>query len=257
MATILDYARAANYTYNYSGVAGDDADPEAAPKRGPDGFQVGRWDIDRQSGFAGVYLISNTEVIVAYRGTNNWMSGDALNNANIARRRVPTAQVTRARAFFDAVKSVAQGKPISVTGHSLGGGLSQVVGAFEGVDAVTFNAPGMMTAIEHYSENKPEAIKGARAVNFREALDTVSAGTGRHYGVTHRVRYVNRLSAAAGVARSAATGGRVGGVWGAIGGALFGAAKVTFGESHSMDNFVSYFERAGTGGNGSPFSYRG
>jgi hypothetical protein len=50
--------------------------------------------------------------------------------------------------FYDAVMAhKGERTHVTVTGHSLGGGLSQSVGFWKSCNFVTFNAPGMMQSI--------------------------------------------------------------------------------------------------------------
>ncbi len=94
------------------------------------------------SGFSGVaYKNANGEIVIAYTGTNNlpdWVPNDI----GIALDLVPE-EYQEALAFYNMIQHDYQGAKITVTGHSLGGALAQLVGAATGADAVTFNSPGV------------------------------------------------------------------------------------------------------------------
>lgn len=107
-----------------------------------------------------------TDAVVAFRGTQNytddyvdyeaWQS-DVLNNG--ANDQLP-AYYPKARAFFRAARDYARqqfGLKVSLTGHSLGGALAQLVVAHAAKPhiAVTFNAPGIGNIpgvnVEHFA----------------------------------------------------------------------------------------------------------
>jgi hypothetical protein len=253
MVSILDYAILSAYAYNKSSEDGPlsqkDIDKNDPP---PGGYSTFHWRVDTNSGFAATYSTSDItkETVIAFRGTQpagGHQAGffdkirdtlaDLGADVKIFLRRLPMNQVSRALALYDVVKSQIGGK-ITLTGHSLGGGLAQVVAAFNGVEAVTFNAPGMGSAVERFAEKSGKEIKGNSVVNFRESLDPVSAGTGKHIGVTHGLPIVNKMIAVAKVALGAKAG--------FVGGAV-AAGKVAL-DSHSMPNFVTYLRKVSWSG---------
>jgi hypothetical protein len=79
-----------------------------------------------------------------------------------------------------AAKQIAKGRRVSVTGHSLGGGLAQVMGVWEQVPFVTFNAPAMkhVIAAAHINIFKPMMM--VRTIKSQSAKDTP--------GVNFRIR---------------------------------------------------------------------
>jgi hypothetical protein len=241
MVSLLEHAQMAQYAYNKSGEAGDDAKDASIPV--PGAFQVFKWNVDAGSGFAAVYGVNHErkEVVIAYRGTNNFLKGDGKEDALIALRLPPTT-TGRAREFCKTVKSTFGSYAISLTGHSLGGGLAQMVAAFEQVPAVTFDAPGMMQAILVYALATWTRPRGSSNVaNFRERFDAVSAGTGAHFGRTFSFPILSGGKAAATVGAGAAAGG-IFGAKGAIVGGLIGAGKVAL-EAHSMSLMVEYIRK--------------
>ena len=151
--------------------------------KGVGGWKVQHWSANEGSGFYGaIYQDPNRGVVVAFRGSDDWLDWtDA--DYNIALRKLPMQQVIDAMKLYGAVSKFTTGKP-AVTGHSLGGGLAQVVAVVFNCQGVTFNAPGMKSHIKAYVGKKvslPDDLD-SRVVNFRDAWDPVSAGTGDHIG---------------------------------------------------------------------------
>ena len=141
-------AELANLSYNiYLGNAGIDA----YAYRGDNTLFIPQ-DTFSAVGFrAAVYATpDNSQVVIAFRGTDiNWDIFTDLKNvaADVGfggKTPTPTL-VSYAGAAADMVVAVAKQYPnakITVTGHSLGGSLAQLVGAASGVPAFAFNAPG-------------------------------------------------------------------------------------------------------------------
>ena len=101
--------------------------------------------------------IDTGEIIIAYRGTEPQTMEDILADIVIVSGQIPSGQRADAQNFYDAV--VAQyGRNISVTGHSLGGALAQIIGADNGIPTYTFNAPGVSY---HYGPFGPNIINFA------------------------------------------------------------------------------------------------
>jgi len=97
-------------------------------------------------GFQGAILDNGREIIVAFKGTAAaTRSGvmDLQNDLVLFLNGLPS-QAAAADALVRQAAEIAQGKPISLTGHSLGGALCQVVGYWSGKPFVTFNAPPML-----------------------------------------------------------------------------------------------------------------
>lgn len=114
-----------------------------AENQGINGFQAVAYgkDINKD----GIY----EEVVIAYRGTDSFLDlfGDDL---LIALNITPTQSIG-AKNFYDQIIANTNMTPdakVSVTGHSLGGALAQIVGAEKDVAAITFNAPGMLNHVD-------------------------------------------------------------------------------------------------------------
>ncbi len=106
----------------------------------PAGYKVIDSVDNKNNGFHAEVLSNGKDIIIAYRGTDE--VNDIKNDAAMARNRLPS-QATDAIAVYDKVVMENPGMDISVTGHSLGGSLSEIVSGIRGVFAATFNAYGI------------------------------------------------------------------------------------------------------------------
>ena len=99
------------------------------------------------SGFEAIAFQRGSEIVVSYAGTyDKDLGGDQLANAGLATG-VGSAQLLQAVEYYLQVKAANPGATITLTGHSLGGGLAALVGVFFGVPAQTFDqAPFAKTA---------------------------------------------------------------------------------------------------------------
>ncbi|MGF1463791.1 MAG: hypothetical protein ACFB2Z_11645 [Maricaulaceae bacterium] len=129
MATIREYLTLSEAVY------------DASPR-------VGGWACARMvaagNGFQDCVFSRANEIVVAYAGTDPTSAGDLFADAQLALGMVPS-QSRNALELFEWANARARGRRISLTGHSLGGGLCQVVGYANDVNFVTFNAPPMAT----------------------------------------------------------------------------------------------------------------
>ena len=140
MAAVLTLAMLSNDVYAPIGI-------------GAGGFRrvvdrtLDKWNNTGSSFFGAAYTGGATGII-AFRGSadlQDWTDADV----DIAMARTPISQTGDAFAFFNSAKQilVAKGaRRIIVTGHSLGGGLTQLIAAHITtfpVVGVTFNAPCM------------------------------------------------------------------------------------------------------------------
>lgn len=198
-ATLLDYAYMASASYG---------DPigdvlikfQTSPNHGNwmiAGYQAGT----PANGFQGAIFESADEVICAYKGSKGGMRDKtttgyddwSVNDVQIALNRIPS-QVPAATNFLNQAKHIAGNKPVSVVGHSLGGGLAQFVGYTESTQFVTFNAPGMRNNLPGNGPLRP--VKG-----FNMILVTDPVGNfGKHIGKTERFFSVGTLNPFGGAA---------------------------------------------------------
>lgn len=96
-------------------------------------------------GFYAIAYKDNTtnKVTIAYRGTDQFttgkgIGGDIPNGYSPGGGRADAAQARMAFEFFDAVAAQVGAANMTVTGHSMGGGLAGLVGAVRGVNGEVF-----------------------------------------------------------------------------------------------------------------------
>lgn len=190
MANCLDYAKIAFAAY-FTGAGQYYEEPA--------GHMVDDWVCQHwktggffSTGFQGGIWQSSDSVVVGCCGTNPQQKGKFLADLSADLRiglKILPNQCDPARKMVRMAKQIANGRPVSVTGHSLGGGLAQVVGLWEQVPFVTFNAPAMRQAMHLARVNifKPQmakrtagamAVRDAAGMNFRITGDAVSTSLG-------------------------------------------------------------------------------
>lgn len=180
MASCLEYAKISTAAY-YLSPNQFDAKPAGHMV---DGWTVQMWmpGHSNDDGFQGGIWTNDREVVVGFCGTNSKQADkkwkDIKNDLQITARMLPN-QWLRAQMLARAAIAVAGNRVVSITGHSLGGGLAQVVGNEERVRFVTFNAPAMRRVIGKSN------LSDTQAVNFRIGGDPVSVHgiAGGHVGM--------------------------------------------------------------------------
>jgi len=137
----------------------------------------------RGDGFFGAVYVQGEAGVIAYRGSKEWSDwSDA--DVSIACSSLPIDQLGDAFGFFAAARQLLTRmgcKKIMVTGHSLGGGLAQLVAARVStfpVVGVSFNAPGVAALSGAVRVPTGNASK---VFNYRAMLDPVSM-KGAHIG---------------------------------------------------------------------------
>lgn len=178
MATCLDYAKIAYAAYFTS---------VNQYYEEPSGHMVDDWTVQTWEtgtlfgdGFQGGIWSNDTDVVIGCCGTNPKQRGKFLNDLTADLRiglRIMPNQANSARKMVRVAKQIAAGRRVTITGHSLGGGLSQAVGVWESIGFVTFNAPAMAHVIKAAKVNifKPmvmartlgKSVSNAEGVNFR------------------------------------------------------------------------------------------
>lgn len=181
MATCLDYAKIAYAAY-FTGKGQYYEDPSGHMV---DSWVVQKWETGTLwgDGFQGGIWQSKTDVVVGCCGTNPGQKGKFLSDISADLRiglRILPNQASSARSMVRAAKQIAGGRKVSVTGHSLGGGLAQVVGVWEEVPFVTFNAPAMKHVVKAANINIFKPMMMVRTLKSKSPDDTV--------GVNFRIR---------------------------------------------------------------------
>ena len=151
-------------------------------------------------GFFGCLYRVNNKLVVSFRGTD--AIGDVRPDAQMLFGNIPN-QYYHAKSWVAEIMS-SGGKPKGInylTGHSLGGGIAQMIGAELGIPFVTFNAPGTKRSYKDLGKGVPRIQSDismshfkkrisrgstlpmyAKWLNVRANGDPVSRATGAHIG---------------------------------------------------------------------------
>jgi hypothetical protein len=203
MATLRDYAHLAVASYKVDEEEqrqGPQAMLEYLAENGLSRFSLRFWQAGTSSnGFQGMILEDNNEVICAFKGSKtkrtakrDWL----VNDVQIALNMIPSQANSAAEMVEVAERCICGGrdsrvKPLSIVGHSLGGGLAQLVGYLRGVPFVSFNGPGMVGNVELLPFLGVKKRKNCGGFNMIIWTDPVG-NYGRHIGKTER--FLNRGS---------------------------------------------------------------
>ena len=108
----------------------------------------GLQSLDVSNGFLARGYVDGNQIVVAFRGTDTSNPVTLLKNlaADVSfGGSVPTPllvnEVTDAANFLKTVERSNPNDSITLTGHSLGGGITQLLGEASGLDTYAFNAP--------------------------------------------------------------------------------------------------------------------
>lgn len=111
----------------------------------PYGYTLVKVSKPSETGFFACALKKGNEVIIVYRGSDD--ARDFLeSDSQIIMKKMP-AQAKEAKDFCREVMEENKGCDFYVTGHSLGGALAQIVGAFFNLCTTTFNPAGVGSVI--------------------------------------------------------------------------------------------------------------
>lgn len=148
MATILTYARMCNAVYE---------DNPTISGWTQFGFRPSGTGL--ADAFQGVAFKKGAEVIVAFKGTSQKRDVIADLKLGIG---INTSQYADAVAFLDKMV-IQDGAKVTLTGHSLGGAIAQVVGNRRRLPFVTFNAPGVAVISKNLGEVATSPLGPMRA----------------------------------------------------------------------------------------------
>lgn len=235
MDTALTHARLAEGAYTNVDFDNPENNPEI------DGFKAvsteraneilgDKWeqylDQDKDNGFyATLYEDKNGNIVVAYRGTDigagiNDVEEDYMQAMGISSDQYDAA-VKLAKKVQDAKNQGKIGGDVSITGHSLGGGLATIAGAATGYPTYTYNAAAVHA--NTYKRNGVDATntKSIQAyVGSRDPLNELQDN--REAVLSGGLLVAPSLPVIGGVGGTAA-GTIVGGITGGRGGAIVGS----------------------------------
>jgi len=142
-------------------------------------------DWGSNSSFFGAAYFNGSVGVIAFRGTNPFEAGDLDADKDIALGKFPIDQLGDSFNYCSMVKKELINRSCSrfvVTGHSLGGGLTQLVAAritTWSVTGVTFNAPGMASLSGIIKIPRDNFMN---VYNYRARDDMVSGNSGPPIG---------------------------------------------------------------------------
>jgi hypothetical protein len=187
MPTLYRYAQFSDAIYR----ADEDAMKKALVELGCGAWSVRKWHpLSRSNGFQGAVLESDKEVVCVFKGStfgkafvDDWLVNDVL----IAINALPPQMWSALEMVLAAEMISGNGaKPLSLVGHSLGGGLAQILGAIRGLPFVTFNAPGMKGNLSTYGylggTSSKQVVQGFNMILWTDPVGNY----GRHLGKTER-----------------------------------------------------------------------
>ncbi len=143
-------------------------------------------DPDDNTGFAAVALRHGKEIIIAFRGTEDFNvaikefslrnAPDTKNDLVMWGKQQLPGQAYRALMFYDTIKKKYPDNEILLTGHSLGGSLAQIVGSWRKVKTCTFNPYGTRNILERANVK----IDNAEIINYCNPLDPITESNGEN-----------------------------------------------------------------------------
>jgi len=126
--------------------------------------------------FASAYRFKNTDLVaIAYRGTrpksvHDWVVSDLAGIGMSLGSRAMYIQSALDIAHY--WRSQSKSKMVWLVGHSLGGAYVQIVAALLNLWGVTFNAPGVLHLVNHYSGHPFTKVVGATATPVAQTLQS-------------------------------------------------------------------------------------
>lgn len=120
---------------------------------------------------ANVYINKSINtIVIAYRGSENVV--DFFSDIQMGTKNLPIQYSYAQRVYDDVVSNPAYKEmKITLTGHSLGGSLAQIVSAQNGCPAVTFNAYGTGDILKKHFNKKN--LNNLNIINYANIYDPI------------------------------------------------------------------------------------
>jgi hypothetical protein len=191
---LSEYAQIANHVYlDGSAMPAGWVCPQGAFKMDKPFFRGGNLV---SNGFQGgsYYKRDGNHLVIAFKGTVPSMATDLLADLMILIQQIPS-QANSAMHYLDTRRKSVPNADVSLVGHSLGGGVCQIVGSWRNTRFVTFNAPAMGTNWLAAHLNVADPVNMVRTivarrrddgVNYRLLNDPVSK-LGNHIGRVFKI----------------------------------------------------------------------
>ena len=144
-------------------------------------------EYDKKSGFHGKAFYKDGKVVIAMRGTDEFVN-DLIKEdiGHLAIKKLPN-QYVDAQKFYEKVKKDFPNQEILFTGHSLGGSLAQLMSNKTGHETVTFNAYGIADLLQGNISNN------LNIRNYGNINDTVfNANIDNQLGKTYMINDDNK-----------------------------------------------------------------
>ncbi|MDT8338312.1 MAG: YqiA/YcfP family alpha/beta fold hydrolase, partial [Sulfurimonas sp.] len=143
----------------------------------PMGWEILTVDSNAATGFhATAYQnLDSGEIVVSYAGTDDFTDATH-SDTSLVLQNVPE-QYAEARDFYDKVINQYGSSNLTITGHSLGGSLAQLIGAYSKQTTYAFNAPGvddMRLLIDELKLNTNDASSFTNINNYNMSYDVAS-----------------------------------------------------------------------------------
>jgi putative lipase involved disintegration of autophagic bodies len=104
----------------------------------PEGWTTFNYESNGISGFEAISFTNGSEIVISFAGTYNKSAGDLAADAGLAIG-LGSPQLLEAAKCYLQVKAANPNAEITLTGHSLGGGLASLLAVFFNEEAVTFD----------------------------------------------------------------------------------------------------------------------
>lgn len=188
MVTLLEYAQLANAAY----AASTDADSAV-----PGWIILPGKNVEDRSVFSGGNLLSSGlqmraylkttggDIVIAVKGTKPTMVSDLMADLKLVCEGIPQQAYQAIRRTQSWLPELRRGNGVTLVGHSLGGGICQIVGAMLKIRFVTFNAPGMWTnavGVCNFMRLLNTTKMGMNFINWHDPVGNF----GKHIGDTTR-----------------------------------------------------------------------